>query len=333
TPTVTPTDTPTVTPTDTPTVTPTDTPTVTPTDTPTVTPTDTPTVTPTDTPTVTLTDTPTVTPTDTPTATPTDTPTATLTNTPTVTPTNTPTATATATQQLAVAKAAVPASGAIVHAGAFITYTIRVTNAGSAPALLVPITDTLPAGMSYQAGSAVPAVISGPSPLVWVIDAIAPGEAVAVTFSVVVADGSNATLTNVAVAGNSPVVTTNEVQHVLGPTAIGLASLTASRGLDLDGYPIVTVAWNVTGENNTLGYRVLRCSSPDRASATAVVDGLLAAYGDGGLYALVDDAPSSGAMWYWLQEVEVDGHTVHEYGPVMVGPIGVKRTYLPSVSR
>jgi uncharacterized repeat protein (TIGR01451 family) len=61
--------------------------------------------------------------------------------------------------------------------------------------------------------------------------------------------------------------------------AAQLQSLSAIRGRDAAGHPIVTVAWVVAGENGTLGDRALRGASAERGGAVAVSDGLIAASG------------------------------------------------------
>jgi len=188
TPTPTPTNTPTNTATPTVTATPTDTPTVTPTFTPTNTPTMTPTFTPTATPTntvpSTLTNTPTntntFTPTNTPTMTNTYTPTNTCTNTPTntstQTPTNTPTLTVTYTSTntptstptpLIVVNIAKRVSDAAPSANEVLTYHIDLSVPDSA-ASGVTITDTVPAGLAFQALAPIP---NPPGP---VVNAIIP---------------------------------------------------------------------------------------------------------------------------------------------------------------
>ncbi|MBI5650664.1 MAG: choice-of-anchor A family protein, partial [Chloroflexi bacterium] len=153
TPTATRTNTPTATatathtPTATATATATNTPTATRTNTPTATRTNTSTATRTNTSTATRTNTPTATRTYTPTATHTNTPTATHTNTPTATRTNTPTATSTPVADLAVSKSAIPNP---VNAGGLLTYTLTISNNGSAAASTIYLADTWFGGLTYQ---------------------------------------------------------------------------------------------------------------------------------------------------------------------------------------
>lgn len=281
------------------------------------TPTPTPTRTPSNTPTATAT--PTRTPTGTSTNTPTVTPTAT--NTPTSTPTVTPTATPMYWQLVAV-KSSLPGQGALVRERDHITYTVTFTNIGNIPALNVTVTDTIPAGTTYVAGSSIPPQDAGPDPLLWIFPSVAPGASNSVSFAVTVgAFNQSGSILNVAWVGNTPITPTNEIVNFYAPTAIQLISLSATRGLNMDGHTVVTVAWIVAGEANTLGYRVLRANTSDRASAAVVSDGVIAAHGNGGRYAWLDSpAPVGGPSYYWLQELETDGVTTSEYGPVEAGP-------------
>jgi len=235
------------------------------------------------------------------------------------------------------AKTAVPGTGAIVRTGDLITYTIWVTAASSVPLLNVPITDSIPTGTSYVTGSAVPALVSGPNPLVWNLATMQPGVPYSVSFSVIVL-GENETggILNIAYVGNNPVTPTNEIVHFFAPTAIELTSFTARRGITVGGGPIVTVGWVVASEANTLGYRLFRSETNDRGSAALVTGGVIAATGTGGSYAWVDAAAATDRSYsYWLQEIALDGSTVNEYGPASVGPLGVTpiRLYLPSIRR
>ncbi|HRA55225.1 MAG TPA: hypothetical protein PLQ83_16300, partial [Thermoflexales bacterium] len=234
-------------------------------------------------------------------------------------------------------KTAVPGTGAIVRTGDLITYTIWVTAASSVPLINIPITDSIPAGTAYVNGSAVPALTSGPDPLVWVLATMQPGVPYSVSFTVIVLGANEAGgILNVAWVGNNPVTPTNEIVHFFAPTAIQLSSFAASRGIAAGGGPIVTVRWTVASEANTLGYRVFRSETNNRAAAALMTGGVIAASGTGGSYAWVDVAAGTDrTYYYWLQELELDGRTVTEYGPVSVGPLSAPtlRLYLPAIRR
>jgi uncharacterized repeat protein (TIGR01451 family) len=235
-------------------------------------------------------------------------------------------------------KSSLPALGAIVRAGDRITYTIWVTAASSVPLLNVPISDSIPSGTSYVTGSASPALVSGPDPLVWVLPIIQPGVPYSVSFVVTVLRNANeaGSIMNVAYVGNNPVTPTNEIVHFFAPTAIQLTSFAAVRGIAAGGGPIVTVRWTVAGEANTLGYRVFRSETNDRGAAALVTGGVIAATGTGGSYAWVDAAAATDRnYYYWLQEIELDGATITEHGP-SVAPAETtwtSRSFLPFVGR
>lgn len=235
---------------------------------------------------------------------------------------------------LVASKSSVPNAGAQVRVGDLITYSVWFTNVAQTTAFHVPVTDSAPSGTVYVPDTAVPPVVSGPSPLTWDFAQVLPGVPYSVSFTVIVTGVPDlGTIVNVAFVGNSPVTETNEIVHVFVPTAIQLVSLVASRGMDLDGYPIVSVAWVVAGESNTLGYRVVRGTSADRANASVVSAGLIAAYGNGGTYAWTDTAAPAGAAFYWIEEIGLGGGVESEYGPAVAAPriSGPYRAYLPSM--
>ena len=161
-----------------------------------------------------------------------------------------------------------------------------------------------------------------------------PGIPFAFTFTVEVtgATGTGAIL-NVAYVGNNPVTPTNEIVHIFVPTAIDLVSLTAARGIDGDGESVVSVSWVVAAENNTLGYRVMRSTMADRASAAVVSTGVIAATGSGGSYLWIDTTPPAGRAYYWIEEIALDGTYVSDYGPAMASPVAGRLLFLPILQR
>ena len=238
-----------------------------------------------------------------------------------------------AVPRLVASKSSVPNTGATVRVDDLITYTVWFTNVSQTVAFHVPVTDTAPDGTVYIDGSAVPPVVSGPSPLTWDFAEVLPGVPYSVSFTVIVTGVPElGTIVNVAFVGNNPVTETNEIVHIFVPTAIQLVSLNATRGMDLDGYPIVTVAWVVANESSTLGYRVLRSETPDQAGASVVTNGLIAARGEGGPYAWVDPAATADrTYYYWLEEIGIDGSITASFGPVAALSERPFRLYLPTL--
>ncbi|MEO6061747.1 MAG: DUF11 domain-containing protein [Thermoflexales bacterium] len=250
--------------------------------------------------------------------------------TPTPTPTSTPTATPMYTL-LKASRSSMPGPGAIVETGAQITYTIWVTNEGNIPALNVPISDGIPSGTGYVGDSAAPALVSGPDPLVWVLPSAVPGVPYSFSFTVrVTGQNPQGVIRNVAFVGDHPVTETNEIIHVFAPTAIHLLSLGASRTAGG-----VSVMWQTSEENNTLGFRLYRSSTPARQDAALATQSVIAASGNatGDSYTWLDaGAASTGALYYWLQEIDTVGAAT-EYGPVLAGGSPGFSAFIPSIAR
>lgn len=214
----------------------------------------------------------------------------------------------------------------IVVVGSAITYTLRITNTNPVTLASVIVTDTIPVGTVFLPGSAVPAQTSGPDPLLWNLGSMAPGASAVIRFNVMVLDSAGFIITNTArVNGIASNVVTNT--RVI-PTAVSMVAFTARR----EGAG-VAINWLAGTEQNTLGYRLYRGFSPDRAAATALTPGLIAASGEalGGSYAWLDQAaPAATNVYYWLQVVSASGET-QEFGPVFV--TGGQRVFLPSLAR
>ncbi len=61
------------------------------------------------------------------------------------------------------------------------------------------------------------------------------------------------------------------------PLMLSNPTLLASRGIDIRGANTITVAWSISYESNTLGYKVLRSLTSSFSGAGVVSDGLIAA--------------------------------------------------------
>jgi uncharacterized repeat protein (TIGR01451 family) len=205
----------------------TETPTPPPTDTPTPPPTDTPTPPPTDTPTPAPTDTPTPPPTDPPTPAPTDTP---------APATDTPTPPPTPKTDLTLVKTDSPDP---VERGGALTYSITVSNVGSAAAEHVVVTDTLPADVTLI--SATPT--QGSCNLnVCLLGTIEAGQAAGIAIVVTVNTDAKATFTNLACAAMSTFDKNpdnncdDEDTHVPGaPTPTPLAATSTPKAMPRTG--------------------------------------------------------------------------------------------------
>jgi uncharacterized repeat protein (TIGR01451 family) len=68
---------------------------------------------------------------------------------------------------LAVVKSSIPPSGSTVAVGTTVSYTLQLTNTGSAPATNVTVTDAVPAGSTYVAGSATMGGIETAGTVTW----------------------------------------------------------------------------------------------------------------------------------------------------------------------
>jgi uncharacterized repeat protein (TIGR01451 family) len=197
--------------------------------------------------------------------------------------------------------------------GSTITYTLRITNTGQMTVPAVRVTDTVPLGTVYVPGSASPAAESELNPIIWAAGDMAPGAVFVAQFSVIVQPTSADTITNTGFVNG---LESNQVINVKAPTAIGLATFGVDRTAGG-----VRVRWRTSQENNTLGFRLYRASSAIRQGATLATSGLIAATGatTGADYAWLDAAaPAAGAVYYWLEEVDMSG-AVTEYGPAVTG--------------
>jgi hypothetical protein len=119
--------------------------------------------------------------------------------------------------------------------------------------------------------------------------------------------------------------------EVSNPTAITLASFSA-RWMGA----AVRVNWRTGSEDKTLGFHLLRATSPDLSQATQVTAALTPARGGGSSYGWTDQAATPGTTYYyWLQESEIGGGT-NTYGPtstVGTGSAAFYQQFLPFVMR
>jgi uncharacterized repeat protein (TIGR01451 family) len=220
---------------------------------------------------------------------------------------------------------------ATANAGAQLSYTLDYANTGDADAVGVVLTDTLPSGLTFVSATPAPTTSSGQT-LTWSLGPLPAGATgrIAVVAQLAAAAPSGQTLTNTATihtpsAGDDPRDNTSTATTtVTTPTAIQLAYFTVAR--QASG---VLVRWGTLSEQNTLAFRILRGTTPERAQATLVAT-LESQSSQGADYTWLDrTAPASGRLYYWLVEVETGGAET-PYGPAVVGGA---RVYLPLIIR
>jgi uncharacterized repeat protein (TIGR01451 family) len=129
---------------------------------------------------------------------------------------------------LEIAKRAIPASGSLVRPGERISYTLIFTNQGTAAAVGLVLTDTLPAGASYIPGSldAPPElhVAAMPSPALVLTGTLPVSEALRVTLGVTVSNVPSGTLlvnrAEITARGADAVTSTTTHQVIAAPELV-----------------------------------------------------------------------------------------------------------------
>ncbi len=230
---------------------------------------------------------------------------------------NDPTVTELGKPVLAITKSATPAPESTIMPGDVITYQLTIRNSGTVTATGLVITDSIPEGTSYRAGSATPSPASGPDPLVWNVGSLAPDGSLTIAFAVQVTGvGQNTTITNVASiqSEETPSTESNTVVHPYDPTAVDLLSFTA----EAQGEALL-VRWVTGAEVDTWGFHLWRSKDGRRENAQRITPELILAQGSGqgASYSFLDQQVEPGQSYsYWLEELEVNGRQL-EYGPIV----------------
>ncbi|MBA3470209.1 MAG: DUF11 domain-containing protein [Herpetosiphonaceae bacterium] len=235
---------------------------------------------------------------------------------------------------LLISKSSNPPSGTTVESGDTIIYSVTITNTTLGAATNVNVSDAIPTGTTYVAASAMPAVSSGPSPLIWNIPTFNGGAVQIFTFAVTV-DPNPATVSIQNVASVSadtiPPIPSNPTIHPFDPTAITLASFAATAEA-----AAVNVQWATLNEQNTWGFHLYRSTTALRADAVRITPSLILSdgRGSGASYSWRDTTVEAGHEYrYWLQEVDLNG-AAHEYGPASASfSSALPSLYLPFVTR
>ena len=224
-------------------------------------------------------------------------------------------------------------------------YTITVTNSGPDAATGVAVSDPLSGDVEYRSHTA-DAGSYNPNDGTWSIGALALGQRVRLTITVLILSADKVTNTAQVSAsaqydpdstpGNNNPAEDDQasVTTPIAPTAVTLSLFTAQR--QPGG---VLVAWATASENNTWGFDIFRSEDGTREHATRINPELIAAQGrgqGGARYTFLDTgAPTDAPATYWLVESENGGAT-HEYGPVVAQPLGLlsgSQVFIPMASR
>lgn len=246
-----------------------------------------------------------------------------------------------------------PATG-VVTANGEVTFTLTIANIGDTKLVQIPVYDLYdPAELLYvRTGlTTAPAVDEESGELVWAdvtedpqVGDLAPGDSASftVTFRYIGAPG--ATATNVAFLNEEEVIdefgdTTNPVQGqasatvTSAPTAIALLRFSAVR--ESDG---VHITWITGAELNSWGFHLWRGETTDWQQAVRITKSIYPAQGGtgtGATYRYLDTAAgATQPLFYWLQELEVDGAATL-YGPFTLSTsspgAGGNDLYLPQI--
>ncbi|MBI1294078.1 DUF11 domain-containing protein [bacterium] len=214
---------------------------------------------------------------------------------------------------------------ATVEAGQEITYSIRITNAGSSLIVTLPLSDVYESQVLNFVRAQPTQSRLQPGVAEWLdlteqFGDLVPGASVEV-LAVFTASHAVSNTVNLArvinavdVQGVAADAEASEAVEVASPTAVTLLSFTATpEGNGL------RVAWVTGAEVNSWGFHLWRSQSERRAEAVRITEQLIPAIGSaaqGASYHFLDSGVTPGTnVHYWLEETETD-NSRHEYGPV-----------------
>jgi uncharacterized repeat protein (TIGR01451 family) len=217
-------------------------------------------------------------------------------------------------------------SGA-VRAGSLITYELVVRNVGDTIATGVVLTDPIPAGTTFVAGSASPDAAFTGQAVVWTLGDVAARDTVIARFSVRVSENSGAgVIRNVARVSSkdtTEMLTSNEVTTVFAPTAIALDAFSVVLD-DARGGTNALVRWRTALELNSAGFIIWRSSTDSRQDAVRINSAMIPARNAGGAsYELVDPQGNQPGARYWIEEIGLSGISSW-HGPVALGTVGIQ---------
>jgi uncharacterized repeat protein (TIGR01451 family) len=230
-----------------------------------------------------------------------------------------------------------------VNPGQQLVYTLTYTNAGPGIAFNSVMTDTLPstalnATTPTVAGLITPTVDLANKRIVFQLGHLQPNYVNKTTVTITLAPntprGTNVVNTvNISSTSRDPNPNNNrhtDIDIVPGTNAVVLAELRAERR---DGG--VLVSWRTVAEQDNYGFRVYRSRTPDRAGAELITPSIIPGQGrgraEGASYSFFDTAAPEGALYYWLEAIDLNG-TSEFHGPAQPAvQAALIRVFLPGV--
>jgi len=230
-----------------------------------------------------------------------------------------------------------------VQPGDRLTYTLAYTNAGPGIARSVVLTDTLPStafnvSTPVVRGVVTPTIDLARRLVVIQLGTLSPGQASRTTISLTL--GANTprgrdvvNTVDIDTVSHDPNMANNhsvDVDKVPSTSAVVLAEFRAERR-DAG----VLVRWRTVAEQDNYGFRVYRGQAPDRDGAELITPDVIPGQGrgqaGGASYNLVDTQAPKGPLYYWLEDIDLNGVSTF-HGPASPGVAGAGATwYLPLV--
>ena len=218
---------------------------------------------------------------------------------------------------LSLRKDSVPLSNTALFTGNLVTYSLSVLNVGTFTATGVVVSDVLPVGLAFVAGSAGISAITGTlaTTVTWAVGGLGLNQrrVVVVVAQALGTPPTGRTFANIAYAasGQTQQTRSNLVEHQFKVTATSLTSFSATPQASGTALGMV-LAWRTGAEINTFGFRLFRSATSDRSQAMSLGQ-MIPSSGSNASYKVVD-ADGRANHFYWLAEVDRDGIST-EYGP------------------
>ena len=227
---------------------------------------------------------------------------------------------------LTISKTATPSP--TVPSGDTLTYSLLVTNTGTASATNVIVTDPLPADVTYLSVITTAGTCSEAGGTVTcLLGTLTSGNSATVT--ILTLAGAPGVATNTASVTADQMTSPNtstQVETITAATSIKLEFFLAQRGQDQTGADRVLLRWKTGGESHNLGFNVYREQNGERvqlnssliAGSALLMSGALPKH-SGKTYSWIDSSPNVAGGTYWLEDVDVNGTRIL-HGPVSAAP-------------